>query len=134
MVTPRWVSTLCQPIAIDDVIAYLVAALDVPEEGSVFEIGGADQLSYGDLMREYARQRGLRRWMIPVPVLTPWLSSLWLALVTPLQFRVGRRLIEGLRTPTIVRDDTARQVFDLQPMGVREALAAALREAAQPKP
>jgi uncharacterized protein YbjT (DUF2867 family) len=79
MITPRWVRTQAQPIAVEDVIAYLVAALTLDgSDSGVFEIGGADQVSYMDLMREYARQRGLHRWMIPVPVLTPWLSSLWL--------------------------------------------------------
>jgi len=79
MICPRWVSVKAQPIAIEDVVDYLVQALDLPLEGSrVFEIGGADQVSYGDIMREYARQCGLRRVMISVPVLTPRLSSLWL--------------------------------------------------------
>ena len=90
MVTPRWVSVPAQPIAIDDLLQYLYAGLIVPLDGSrVFEVGGADVVSYGDLMREYARQRGLRRMMLPVPVLTPRLSSLWLGLVTPLYARVG---------------------------------------------
>jgi uncharacterized protein YbjT (DUF2867 family) len=81
MITPRWVEVEAQPIAVDDLIEYLVAALDVPlTESRVFEIGGADRVSYGDIMREYARQRGLRRVMIRVPFLTPRLSSLWLGL------------------------------------------------------
>src|SRR6188474_3587971 len=90
MITPRWVEVEAQPIAVDDLLAYLVAALKVQlAESRVFEIGGADRVSYGDLMREYAAQRGLRRVMIRVPFLTPRLSSLWLALVTPLYARVG---------------------------------------------
>src|SRR4029079_8062562 len=85
MITPRWVRTRSQPIAIDDVIAYLVAAVDLDPRGSeVFEIGGADVATYDELMREYARQRGLRRLHIPVPILTPRLSGLWLGLVTPI--------------------------------------------------
>ena len=84
MVTPRWVKTRTQPIAIEDVVAYLLEALDYqPDAGEVFGIGGADVCSYLDLMHEYAEQRGLRRQMVPVPVLTPRLSSLWLHLVTP---------------------------------------------------
>ncbi|MGE5212600.1 MAG: SDR family oxidoreductase, partial [Nitrospirota bacterium] len=75
----------------------------------------------------YARQRGLRRWMIPVPLLTPRLSSLWLALVTPLYARVGRKLIDSLRHPTVVRDDSAQRLFDIRPVGVKEAIARALR-------
>jgi uncharacterized protein YbjT (DUF2867 family) len=104
-----------QPIAIDDVLAYLRAALAV-ETGNrslTIEIGGPDRVSYGDLMREYARQRGLRRLMIPVPLLTPRLSSLWLGLVTPLYARVGRKLVDSLRHPTIVRDDSAQRLFPM---------------------
>jgi len=128
MVTPRWVEIKSQPIAIDDLLAYLVAALDVSFEGSrVFEIGGADQVSYGDLMGEYARQRGLRRTMIRVPFLTPRLSSLWLGLVTPLYARVGRKLIESIKHPTVVRDASALGVFSVKPRGMREAIAAAIR-------
>jgi uncharacterized protein YbjT (DUF2867 family) len=129
MVTPRWVSVPAQPIAIQDLLAVLLAALDVPCAGSpIHEIGGADRVSYGGLMREYARQRGLRRLMIPVPVLTPWLSSLWLGLVTPLFARVGRQLIESLRHPTVVHDDATRRVFGVEPRGVAEAIADALRD------
>ena len=106
MVTPRWVRTLAQPIAVEDVIDYLIAALDAPPGRSlILEIGGADRASYGDIMAEYARQRGLHRVMIAVPVLTPRLSSLWLALVTPLYARVGRKLVE--KPPQ--RDDRERQ-------------------------
>ena len=135
MITPRWVGVPAQPIAIADLLAYLVAALDVEATGgaifdaggAIFEIGGRDVVSYGELMREYARQRGLRRLMLPVPVLTPWLSSLWLGLVTPLYARVGRRLVDSIRHPTVVRDASARRVFAIEPMGVAEAIASALR-------
>jgi uncharacterized protein YbjT (DUF2867 family) len=127
MITPRWVSTLSQPIAIEDLVEYLVQALNIPLDGSrVFEIGGRDQVSYGDVMREYARQRGLRRVMIPVPVLTPHLSSLWLGLVTPLYARIGRKLISGLRNPTVVRDDSTLCDFTVRPIGLREAIERAL--------
>jgi hypothetical protein len=114
-------------MAIEDVIAYLVQALDVAlDESRIFEIGGADVVSYLDLMLEYARQRGLRRWIVPVPVLTPKLSSLWLGLVTPLYARVGRELIDGVRNPTVVQDDAALRVFDVRPQGMAEAVARAL--------
>ena len=114
MLCPRWLTTPTQPIAVDDVLAYLLAAKDLPPGKSrIFEIGGTDVVSYGDLIREYARQKGLRRWLISVPVLTPYLSSLWLALVTPASFEVGRHLIEGLKNPTVVRDNSAiKRVFD----------------------
>jgi len=128
MVTPRWVRVPAQPIAINDVLGYLVAALDLAEEGhAIFEIGGPEAVAYGDLMREYGRQRGLRRFMVPVPLLTPRLSSLWLGLVTPVYARVGRKLIDGIRNPTLVRDRSAMERFALRPVGVREAIAQAIR-------
>jgi uncharacterized protein YbjT (DUF2867 family) len=127
MTTPRWVRTPAQPIAIEDVVAYLVEAARVPQDANaVFEIGGADVVTYLDLMREYARQRGLRRLIVPVPVLTPGLSSLWLGLVTPLYARVGRQLIEGVRHPTVVQDRAALDVFAVRPRGVAAAVARAL--------
>ena len=123
MICPRWVATPTQPIAIEDVLEYLLAALDLPEEKSrIFEIGGPDVVSYGDVMQEYARQRGLRRLMISVPLLTPYLSSLWLGLVTPVYARVGRKLVEGLRNPTIVRDLSARDAFPIRPRSLAEAI------------
>ena len=127
MITPRWVRSKAQPISIEDVTAYLSKALELTHDNSyVFEIGGADQVSYRGIMQEYARQRGLRRIMIPVPVLTPWLSSLWLGLVTPIYSRVGRQLIEGVRNDTVVEDDLAMRVFDFRPKGIREAISRAL--------
>jgi uncharacterized protein YbjT (DUF2867 family) len=127
MITPRWVEVLAQPIAIDDVLAYLLASLEIPLPASrVYEIGGPDRVSYGELMREYARQRGLRRFAIPVPVLTPRLSSLWLRLVTPLYAEVGRKLIDSIRHPTVVQDDSALRDFPIRPLGVRDAIARAL--------
>lgn len=128
MIAPKWVATEAQPIAIEDLLAYLVAALGRPDgETRVFEIGGEDAASYGDLLREYARQRGLRRLIVPVPILTPRLSSLWLGLVTPLYARVGRKIVESLRNPTIVRDRSALAEFPaIRPMGYRAAIARAL--------
>jgi uncharacterized protein YbjT (DUF2867 family) len=128
MLTPRWVSVPTQPIAIDDLLTYLLAAATHPVEGSqIYEIGGSDQVSYGTIMWEYARQRGLHRFIIPVPVLTPRLSSLWLGLVTPVYARVGRKLISSIRTPTVVRDQSALRAFPIQPVGISEAIAQALR-------
>ena len=127
MVTPRWVRTQTQPIAIEDVLAYLLAARErVPVGGEVYEIGGPDRVSYLELMREYGRQRGLKRLLIPVPVLTPRLSSLWLGLVTPVYAGIGRKLIDSLRTETVVRDPRALSVFPVQPRGADEAIARAL--------
>lgn len=128
MICPRWVATVAQPIAIEDVIAYLMAALDLPDGDSsrTFEIGGADVVSYGEIMRAYARRRGLRRLFISVPVLTPRLSSLWLGLVTPVYARVGRHLIEGVRNPTVVTDDMALRTFAIRPLGLDDSLRRAL--------
>jgi hypothetical protein len=128
MLLPRWVSVVAQPIGIEDLMKYLVASMDISvQESLVVEIGGADVVSYRDLIVEYARQRGLRRILIPVPVLTPRLSSLWLGLVTPLYARVGRKLIDSIRHPTIVRDPAALQLFDISPLGFADAMAAAIR-------
>jgi len=127
MICPRWVRTPAQPIAIRDVVAYLTAALDLPDGDSrVYEVGGPDRVSYAEIMREYARQRGLCRLMVPVPVLTPRLSSLWLALVTPVLARVGRRLVEGVRNASVVRDPAALSAFAIRPVGLREAIRQAL--------
>lgn len=127
MICPRWVGVHTQPIAVEDLLAYLEAALDWPgRESRVFEIGGPDQVSYGEIMREYARQRGLRRWLISVPVLTPRLSSLWLGLVTPVYARVGRKLVDSLRNPTVVTDGSALEHFPVRPRGLRAAIERAL--------
>jgi uncharacterized protein YbjT (DUF2867 family) len=127
MLCPRWLTTPTQPIAIDDVLAYLLAARELPQgESRIYEIGCPDIVSYGDLIREYARQKGLRRWLIFVPVLTPYLSGLWLALVTPASFEVGRHLIEGLKNPTVVRDKKALNAFSIRPMGVKESIQKAI--------
>ena len=127
MICPRWVHVQAQPIAIEDLLAYLIAVLDFPTSGSqVFEIGGPDQVSYGQIMQEYARQRGLTRWMIPVPFLTPYLSSLWLGLVTPLYARVGRKLVESLRNPTLISNNLAATSFAVRPRTFREAIARAI--------
>ena len=127
MLCPKWVSTPSQPIAIEDLLSYLLAAIDLPQGPSdIFEIGGPDQVSYSEIMQEYARQRGLKRWMISVPFLSPRLSSLWLGLVTPVYARVGRKLVDSLRNPTVVTNSHAREAFAIQPRGVSDAIARAL--------
>lgn len=128
MITPRWVSIKAQPIGIEDLLEYLLAALELNTTASrIYEIGGRDRTSYGGLMQAYAKARGLRRRMIPVPVLTPRLSSLWLGLVTPLYARVGKKLIASIRNASVVEDATALQDFTIQPQGIDEIIAAALR-------
>jgi len=127
MVCPRWVYTKTQPIAVDDVLDYLVATLTRPYEGIV-EVGGADVLTYGEMMLGYARARGLRRVLLPVPVLSPRLSSYWVHWVTPVSAAIARPLIEGLRSEVVVQTDTARELFpDIHPMDYRSALEVALR-------
>ncbi|MEC7695554.1 MAG: SDR family oxidoreductase [Planctomycetota bacterium] len=128
MICPKWVSTEAQPIAIEDLLSYLVDALDLPaSQSQIFEIGGPDKATYGQIMKEYARQRGLYRLLISVPVLTPRLSSLWLGLVTPVYARIGRKLIESMKNPTIVRDHRARQFFSIQPRSLAAAISRALK-------
>ncbi|MEX2184401.1 MAG: SDR family oxidoreductase [Chloroflexota bacterium] len=126
MITPRWVSTRCQPIGIGDVIAYLTAALDHPETTGIVEIGGPDVLSYGDMMLRYAALRGLRRLMIPVPVLTPRLSSYWVNLISPVPSSIARPLIEGLRNEVVVRDPAPAETYGVTPLPYDEALAVAI--------
>ena len=132
MVCPKWVAVKAQPIAVDDVLAYLVAAAEDETGGSVVcEIGGPDVVSYGDIMREYARQRGLKRLLIPVPLLTPRLSSLWLRLVTPLYANVGRWLIDGMRNQTIVTDAEPARRYAVEPRGLTQAVTEATRQRGQ---
>lgn len=128
MICPRWVYTRVQPIAVRDVLSYLVASLEVPESaGKIIGIGGADVLTYGDMMLGYADVRGLRRFLIPVPVLTPHLSSYWVHWVTPIPAEIAYPLIEGLRNEVVVRDDTATRLFPgIQPMDYRTAVELAL--------
>jgi len=124
MVTPKWVTTECQPVAIADVVHWLVRCLDVPETaGKTLEIGGPDVMPYRDLMRVMAEELGLRRRIIlPVPVLTPRLSSLWINLVTPVSYRIARPLAEGLKNRVVVTDDTTQQLMPHPALGVREAI------------
>lgn len=127
MITPRWVNTEAQPIAIEDVIEYLVAASRLEASGNrTFEIGGADVTSYVGIMREYARQRHLRRWIVRVPFLSLSLSSRWLTLITPVYASIGRRLIESVRNPSVVRDPAALTAFAIRPMGITRAIERAL--------
>jgi uncharacterized protein YbjT (DUF2867 family) len=128
MVTPRWVQTETQPIAVRDVLRYLVECLDVPETtGTTLDIGGRGVVTYLAMMRLMAAKIGLpRRWIIPVPVLTPKLSSLWIGLVTPVNSRIARPLSEGLRNRTVCRDDRAEALMPGTLLSVEEAIDAAL--------
>ncbi len=126
MITPRWVRTLCQPIGIRDVLDYLVAAADRPTRVGIIEIGGPDVLSYAEMMHTYARLRGMRRLMIPVPVLTPRLSSYWCSLVTPIPSGIARPLIEGLRNEVVVRDPEPARAYGIEPKPFETAVQRAI--------
>ena len=130
MICPRWVFTRVQPIAISDVLKYLVAAIETPQSsGRIIEIGGSNVITYGDMMLGYAQARDLRRWLLSVPVLTPRLSSYWVHLVTPIPASIARPLIDGLRNEVIVRDETARELFpQIEPMDYLTAVALALAD------
>lgn len=130
MIAPAWLKTATQPIAIDDVIEYLRCAPEVAaSEGREVQIGGPDILSYGEMLDRMALAMGMRpRPKLPVPFITPWLSALWLGLVTPVDTKVARPLVEGLRTATVVSDPSGARLFAVQPMGFDEALQRALAE------
>jgi uncharacterized protein YbjT (DUF2867 family) len=130
MIAPSWLTTPTQPIAIDDVIEYLVRASEVVPDGPAeIQIGGPDILSYGDMLDRMAEALGIRpRRRVPVPLLTPRLSSLWIGLVTPVDPGVARPLVEGLSTPTIVTEPSPAAAFGISPMGITNALRKALSD------
>jgi uncharacterized protein YbjT (DUF2867 family) len=130
LVLPDWIDTQCQPIALDDVVAYLVAAADVDVPGSaVFEIGGADRITYRRLLEEYGKAVGARRPLLALPALPVPLTG-WLTSLAPEQARVWGKLVDGLRFDSTVHDEAALHAFDVRPRGVREAIAAAVTSAA----
>lgn len=132
MVTPRWVFTPCQPIAVRNVIAYLTGVLEDPRTaGQVYDIGGPEVLPYRDIMRIMAAELGVRpRLILPVPVLSPRLSSYWIHLITPLGHRIARPLAEGLRNPVVCRDNRLAELIPQPLLTVREAIGAALTRVA----
>jgi uncharacterized protein YbjT (DUF2867 family) len=128
MFAPRWVYTLIQPIAIYDVVSYLAATLDQPESaGQIVEIGGPQVLSYGELVMGYARERGLRHWLVRLPMFAARLSSYWVHWATPVPARIAYSLIEGLHDPVVVQDDLAHRLFpDIKPMDYASVLKRSL--------
>lgn len=129
MITPRWVRTLTQPIAAPDVVRYLIGVLHHPEaKDRVFDIGGPDVLAYADMLRRVAAIEGRPMPIVPVPLLTPRLSSLWLALVTDVDARTGRHLIDSMTNEVVVRDHSVRDVVPFEPMGYDDAARLALAE------
>lgn len=133
MITPRWVESRCQPIAVSNVIDYLAGCLDVPETtGRTFDIGGPDILSYRNLFAVYAQIAGLRpRFIIPVPVLTPTLSSYWIQLVTPVPANLARPLAEGLRNTVVCRENEIRDLIPTRLLSASEAMTRAVDRTAQ---
>jgi len=129
MITPRWVRTPAQPIAISDVVAYLVGVLDVPETaGDTFEVGGPDVLTYQEMLERTADLMGRRLYVVPVPVLTPTISAYWLDLVTDADPAVAHALVEGLRNPVVVTDDRIRDLIDVELTSFDTAVERALAE------
>ena len=130
MIAPSWLRTDTQPIAIDDVTDYLTRAPEVPESaGREVQIGGPDVLAYGEMLDRMADAMGVRRRpKVPVPLITPWLSALWLGLVTPVDTNVARPLVEGLRTATVVTDPSGAAPFGIEPVTFEVALGRALQE------
>jgi len=129
MVTPRWVRTRTQPIAIDDVVRYLGGVLDHPDaRGQILEVGGPEVMRYADLMRRVAAIRGRPLLLIPVPLLSPGLSSRWLSLVTDVDVTTGRSLIDSMTNEVIVEDDRIREVVPFEPMSFDEAVRVALAD------
>ena len=132
MITPRWVSTRNQPIAVADVIAYLAGCLEEPATaGQTFDIGGPDVLTYKEMMERFALIEGRRLWIIPVPVLTPKLSSYWVGLVTPVKSSIAIALIEGLKNEVVCRDNRIRELLPIPLTTFDDAIRTALAEQQQ---
>jgi len=132
MICPRWIDTRCQPIAVENVIEYLEGCLDEPKTaGRTFDIGGAEILTYRQLMQTYARVRHLRRWIFTVPVLTPHLSSYWITLVSSVPAGVVMPLVEGLKNEVVCRDHAIRELIPIRLLSMEEAVRNALGELAR---
>jgi uncharacterized protein YbjT (DUF2867 family) len=138
MITPQWVATRTQPIAVDDVVTYLAGVLEPPEASDrVFEVGGPDVIQYSTMLRRVAAIENRPLLLLPVPLLTPWLSSLWLTLVTDIDTGTGRALVDSMINEVVVRDQSIRDLVPIQPQSYDDAVRAALRErrqAAQVRP
>jgi uncharacterized protein YbjT (DUF2867 family) len=132
MITPQWVQTRTQPIALADVVRYLVGVLQIPEAaGRAFDIGGPEVLAYIDMMRRVATIQGRPLLVLPVPLLSPHLSSLWLSLVTDVDVQTGRSLIDSMVNEVVVREDSIRRLVPFEPMDYDDAVLQALGERAK---
>jgi uncharacterized protein YbjT (DUF2867 family) len=131
MITPRWVRTRTQPIAVADVVRYLVGVLEKPEaSGHTYDIGGPDILEYVEMLHRVAVIEGRKRLVVPVPLLTPSLSARWLSLVTSVDTQTGRSLIDSMSNEVVVRDDSIRELVPFEPLGYDDAVLVALGERA----
>ena len=129
MITPQWVATRTQPIAVDDVVTYLAGVLEPAEASArVYEAGGPEVLQYSTMLRRVAAIENRPLLLLPVPLLTPWLSSLWLTLVTDIDTATGRALVDSMTNEVIVRDQSIRDLIPIQPMSYDDSVRAALRE------
>jgi uncharacterized protein YbjT (DUF2867 family) len=132
MITPRWVRTRTQPIAVADVVRYLVGVLEAPVEGSrTFDVGGPDVLEYIEMLRRVAKIEGRTMLVLPVPLLTPRLSSRWLSLVTNVDVQTGRSLIDSMSNEVVVRDTSIRELVPFEPLDYDDAVLQALGERAK---
>jgi uncharacterized protein YbjT (DUF2867 family) len=132
MVTPRWVHTRTQPIAVADVVRYLVGVLEAPEaEGRAFDVGGPEVLEYLEMLTRLAEIQGRRLLIVPVPLLSPQLSSRWLSLVTDVDVQTGRSLVDSMTNEVVVRDDAIRRVVPFEPVSYDDAVLTALGERAR---
>lgn len=132
MIAPKWLTTRCQPIAIRNVLEYMAGVLEVPETaGRTFDIGGPDVHTYRELLEGFARVRGLRRWFIPVPVLTPRLSSYWLLLMTSTNYQIARALVDSLIHETVCLENTIRELIPTELLSYEEAVEKAFARIAQ---
>jgi uncharacterized protein YbjT (DUF2867 family) len=132
LVTPRWVRTRTQPIAVEDVVRYLVGVLGHPDAiGRVFEVGGPEVLQYATMLKRVAHIERRRLPIVPVPLLSPRLSSLWLSLVTDVDTQAGRSLVDSMSTEVVVHDDSIRELVPFEPMGYDDAVRQALRDRKQ---
>jgi uncharacterized protein YbjT (DUF2867 family) len=129
MTTPKWVHTKTQPIGISDVLEYLSQAKDLDAKENLIVDIGSDQMSFKEMLIRASRVMGLRRFLIPVPLLTPRLSSYWLILITPVSYRIAKALVEGLKSETIIQNDNAKRYFPhISPFSYEDAVNIALRE------
>ncbi len=126
---PKLIYNKAQPICIEDVLQYLTKAIKLETaKNKIFEVGGAEKVSYADIIKEYSEQKGLKRFIIPIPLLTPGMASIWLGLITPIYASVGKKLLEGVKNSTVVEDNSAVETFKFQPMSLKESVKLALEE------